>query len=269
MFGAEPGGPSVKTRRPPLHPLLRTARAASLIVVTVVAATLLGWFGYALFAWNGYASAQVDRSPDPGLDHFMPAYEIAERNEIAVDAPWTNTYAAECLMDLQDSPVIRSIFKSREIILRASPEPDADGQPSAFLAQAISLGWGVLAEDAGHEIIVGAVTQPWEPNVSFEALPADQFAGFQTPGYAKIVWTLDAEPTGPSTSIARTVTRVETTDPDSREKFRRYWATFSPGILLIRYQALDLVRDAAERDYRANGAATPKTCGQLESAAHN
>jgi len=240
-----------------------------LVVVCIIAAILIGWFAYALWAWMGYGSAQVNLQPDPGLDHFMPVYEIAERHEIAVDAPWTNTYAAECLVDLQDSPVIRSIFRGREIILRSSPEPDTDAQPSAFVAQAMSFGWGILAEDPGHEIIMGAVTQPWEANVAFESLPPDRFASFQTPDYVKIVWTLDAEPTGSSTSIARTITRVETTDPQARAKFRRYWATFSPGIIFIRYEALRLVRDASERGYKAHGVAAPATCAATEAAARD
>lgn len=251
----------------PVNPAARTVRGIFIAVVAIVAAILIGWFAYALYAWMGYGSAQVDRRPDAGLDHFMPVYEIAERHEIAVDAPWTNTYAAECLVDLQDSPVIRSIFRGREIVLRASPEPATAAQPSAFVAQALSLGWGILAEDPGHEIIMGAVTQPWQANVAFESMPPDRFAGFQTPDYVKIVWTLVAEPTGPSTSIARTVTRVETTDPQSRSKFRRYWATFSPGIIFIRYEALRLVRDAAERSYQANGVAAPATCAATEADA--
>ena len=250
-----------------MKPAVRTVRATFIVVGTIVAVILIGWAAYASWAWMGYGSAQVDRQPDAGLDHFMPVYEIAERHEVAVDAPWTNTYAAECLVDLQDSPIIRSIVRGREIILRSSPEPDAAGQPSAFVAQAISFGWGILAEDPGHEIIMGAVTQPWEANVSFESLPPDQFASFQTPDYVKIVWTLDAEPTGPTTSIARTITRVETTDPQARDKFRRYWATFSPGIIYIRYEALRLVRDAAERGYKAQGVAPPATCAATEAAA--
>jgi hypothetical protein len=38
-----------------------------------------------------------------------------------------------------------------------------------------------------------------------------------------------------------------TTDPVSRERFRRYWALLSPGILIIRYETLRLVRAEAER----------------------
>jgi hypothetical protein len=38
-----------------------------------------------------------------------------------------------------------------------------------------------------------------------------------------------------------------TTDPVSHERFRRYWAFLSPGILIIRYEILRLVRAEAER----------------------
>jgi hypothetical protein len=49
----------------------------------------------------------------------------------------------------------------------------------------------------------------------------------------------------------RTETRVATTDAYARERFRRYWAVFSPGILLIRRASLRLVKADAERRYRA------------------
>ena len=38
-------------------------------------------------------------------------------------------------------------------------------QPRGLLAATLALGWGVLAEVADREIVVGAVTKPWEPNV--------------------------------------------------------------------------------------------------------
>ena len=52
---------------------------------------------------------------------------------------------------------------------------------------------------------------------------------------------------GEKASIFSTETRVVTTDPESRSRFRRYWSVFSPGILLIRYETLRLVRREAER----------------------
>jgi hypothetical protein len=55
------------------------------------------------------------------------------------------------------------------------------------------------------------------------------------------------EPREAGHSLFRTETRVATTDPESRARFRRYWSVFSPGILVIRWEALRLVRRAAER----------------------
>jgi hypothetical protein len=67
---------------------------------------------------------------------------------------------------------------------------------------------GVLAEVPEREIVVGAVTRPWEPNVTFRAVPPDEFAAFREPDYVKIVWTLRADPIGAAESIYRTETRL-------------------------------------------------------------
>ena len=53
----------------------------------------------------------------------------------------------------------------------------------------------------------------------------------------------------------RTETRVTTTDAEARTKFRRYWSVFSPGIVLIRWLALEPVRREAERRVRTTRAA--------------
>ena len=113
--------------------------------------------------------------------------------------------------------------------------------------ETLAIGWGVLAETPGRLIVMGAVTKPWEPIVTFHAIAPQEFSRFHQPGFAKIIWTLEAVPLGPSRSVARTETRVVTTDSGSRRLFRRYWAVFSPGILLIRYEGLRLVKADAER----------------------
>ena len=66
----------------------------------------------------------------------------------------------------------------------------------------------------------------------------------------KIVWSIAADPIGPEESVARTETRVISTDAMARSKFRIYWAFLSPGIILIRRVALGLVKAAAERGTR-------------------
>jgi hypothetical protein len=119
-----------------------------------------------------------------------------------------------------------------------------------------SLGWGLLAELPGHEIVMGAVTKPWEPNPVFRSLPPDEFAAFHEPDYVKIIWTLRADPAGNNQSVFRTETRAVATDPKARTKFRRYWSLLSPGIIAIRRVMLPAVKADAEKLYqRASKAA--------------
>jgi hypothetical protein len=103
----------------------------------------------------------------------------------------------------------------------------------------------------GHEIVMGAVTRPWEPNVVFRGVPAEQFAAFDEPEYVKIVWTLRADAISPYSSVARSETRAVATDASARRKFRWYWARFSAGIVLIREVSMRLVQKEAERRARA------------------
>ena len=81
-------------------------------------------------------------------------------------------------------------------------------------------------------------------------LEPEVFAAFREPGYAKIAWTMVVEPRDAGESIFRTETRVSTTDAESRARFRRYWSAFAPGIRVIRWETLRLVRRAAERPAR-------------------
>jgi hypothetical protein len=182
---------------------------------------------------------------DALLDIFMPSYEVVERHHVRVAAPAEVAFAAATEMDLRQSPVVRGIFKSREWILggRAARDP----VPSGLLAQMRAIGWGVLAEVPGREIVMGAVTQPWMADVVFRALPPDTFAAFDEPDYVKIVWTLRTDPIGDGESMFRTETRASTTSPTARAKFRRYWSLVSPGIILIRWVSLWPLKAEAER----------------------
>jgi hypothetical protein len=182
---------------------------------------------------------------DPLLDSFMPEYDVAERHHVRVAAPAETTLRAAAAADLRQSAIVRGIFRLRELILGAKPE--STGRPIGLLAETQWLGWRVLAEQPGREIVVGAVTKPWLANVVFRGLAPDEFRRFNEPGYVKIAWTLRADPAGPSESIFRTETRVASTDPSARRKFRWYWARFSPGIVLIRRLLLGGLKADVER----------------------
>jgi hypothetical protein len=186
---------------------------------------------------------------DPLLDQFMSRYEIAERHHIRVAAPAAMTLAAARELDLFQRPIVRAIFKGRELILGAAA--DDRPRPRGMLAEVQSLGWVVLDEVPDRQIVVGAVTKPWEANVTFRSIPAEEFAAFHEPDYVKIAWTLRADPIGPKKSIFRTETRSIATDPVARAKFRRYWSFLSPGIILIRWASLKPLKADAERRARA------------------
>lgn len=179
------------------------------------------------------------------LDLFMPEYEIAERHHVNVAAPADVTFAAACDMDLLDSRVVRAIFKGRELLLGAKPAENK--LPRGLRAQTEGLGWRVLAQIPGREIVMGAVTQPWKGNVRFRGVAPDQFAKFHEPDYVKIAWTLRADSDGAEKSVFRTETRVVSTDALARSKFRRYWSFLSPGIILIRRLSLGPLKKAAEQ----------------------
>jgi hypothetical protein len=214
---------------------------------------------YAAAAWCRYgriASSAGDEH-DAVLDRFMPVYEVAERHHIQVAAPAAVVLGAAADAALEQSPVVRSIFRARGWIMRSHGARRRDER--GFLSQMRAIGWGTLAEIPGREVVMGAATQPWKADVVFRELPPEHFAAFEEPGYVKIAWTLRADPTSAATSTFRTETRVVATDPTARAKFRCYWALASPGIVLIRWALLRPVKQEAERRARAAAARTAQS----------
>jgi hypothetical protein len=210
----------------------------------ITAAAALTYAAYVAVTWCRYGSRGHDCPSEPLLDRFFPRYEVRECHERGVAAPADLTLAAAKEISLQRSPAIRAILALRAIPSRLKGTPQRRDD-RGILQQTLSIGWGVLAEEPGREIVMGAVTQPWKADVVFRALPPEEFAAFSESGYVKIAWTLEVEPVGSSRCVFRTETRAAATDPDSRAKFRRYWAFVSPGILLIRYEMLRLLGNEA------------------------
>jgi hypothetical protein len=231
-----------------------TAGLAGVAALTYATQAGLAWFRY------GHPAAPGPDEADCLLDHFMPDYEVVERHRVRVLAPAGVTLDAAMTTDMQASPIVRAIFRARELVLGASAE--TVNRPQGLLAQVQALGWRVLAETPGREIVVGAVTQPWMPDVTFRGLDPEAFRAFHEPGYVKIAWTLRADPDGPDRSVFRTETRVATTDATSRAKFRAYWARFSAGIILIRRLMLRDLKVMAERRGGGSRLADPQASGR-------
>ena len=220
--------------------------ARGLVATARTAATL--YAAYAAAAWFGYGRvtrAVSEAGRVPLLDALMPEFEVRVGHRVRVRAPADVTMRVAREMDIERSPIVRAIFKGRELMLGA--RPDEARRPRPLVAFMESLGWRVLAEDPGREIVLGAAMRPWQADVVFRGLAPDEFRAFQEPGFAKVAWTLRADPLGPEACTFSTETRVVTTDPESRARFRRYWALASPGMLLVRLAALRMLKREAER----------------------
>lgn len=107
-------------------------------------------------AWLRYGHVPAPRRQDQDalLDRFMPVYEIAERHHIRVATPAAVTLDAARTLDLFQRPTVSAIFKTRELMLGGST--DSRPELHELLAQVQSLGWVVLDEIRGREIVVGA-----------------------------------------------------------------------------------------------------------------
>jgi hypothetical protein len=213
-----------------------------------VGAGIFAYGAWSAASWVRYGHVHLERHPrDELLDGFIPDPEVDECHQFEVTAPATITLAVAKGMDLQASPVIKGIFWLRAVPTLLRGQPFRRRGPRGLLEETLALGFGVLAEIPDREVVVGTYTQPWHQQVTFHPLPPEQFAAFDEPGYVKIVYTLAAEPLGLDRSRFVTRTRVVTTDPESRRRFRRYWAPMSAGIILIRYLSLPMVKREAER----------------------
>lgn len=203
------------------------------------------------FLRYGHVKPPHGKAADPLLDSFMPTPDVREKHTTYVEAPADVTYAAGREFEIESSRIVRAIFKARELILRSAPveKPRVRG----FIEWMKAIGWGVLAEKPGRELVMGAVTKPWEANPVFRPVPPEEFAAFAEPDYVKIVWTVQAIPLRNGASLYRTETRAVATDAQARRKFRLYWSLLSPGIILIRRALLPAVKATAERMWQLEG----------------
>jgi hypothetical protein len=209
--------------------------------------------GYAgLVAWHRSRYGKVDHVAEPVaddlLDRFIPAPEVLEHHQIVIAAPAAVALATAKEMRLMDSPLVRIIIKARELVMGGAP--DRRSHPSELLAQMQSIGWVVLAERAGREIVLGAATMPWHANPVFRSIAPGEFEAFREPGYVKIAWSLRVDPLDASRCTFHTETRVSTTEPQARERFKRYWSFVAPGVELIRIAMLRPLKREAERRAR-------------------
>ena len=213
------------------------------------------WAAYSGVQWFRYGKAKEAADGDPLLDSVMPEYEAIDRHSITIHAPAEVAFEAASEIDIQQSRVVRAMFRSREWILGGRHRGEQT-PTKPLLEWAEELGWRRLAEVPGREVIFGSVVQPWLADVVFRSVAPDRFRIFDQPGYVKVVWSLRADSVSPEKCNLATETRVMATSADARVRFRTYWSALLPGIVLIRRVALRMAKRAAERMLAVEGYST-------------
>ncbi len=96
----------------------------------------------------GDAKVLADGVKDSLLDNYIPEPEVLEHHQIAISAPADVVITTAKQLELLKSPVIRAIFRARELALGG--EPDTRPHPTTLMEQMQSIGWVVLAERLGR-----------------------------------------------------------------------------------------------------------------------
>jgi hypothetical protein len=168
---------------------------------------------------------------------------VADRHEVNVAATAERTYRAVRTVDLAAAPVARLLYA-----IRFAPSIGRRHRPSrsVTLDDMVRIGFVVLAERPGVEIVLGVAGRFWTPSGAKDALTAGEFTGHARPGTAKAAMSFRVDALGIERSRVVTETRVLCADAAARRSFRRYWRVVRPGSAIIRRLALAQIKREAE-----------------------
>jgi hypothetical protein len=178
------------------------------------------------------------------LDRFLPEYDVVEHHEAAVDAPAERTFRAVKELDLARSPVVLVLLAVRGLptLFTGAVKPKL----RLRLEEILESGFVVLDEEPDQELVLGIVGKFWQPTSGVHRIQADEFIGFDDPGFAKAVWNFVVTERAGGGSTLVTETRVVCTDDEARRKFGWYWRLIGPFSALIRRILLGQIKRDAE-----------------------
>jgi hypothetical protein len=187
------------------------------------------------------------------LDRQLPSYEGRQFSAVVVDAPPGAVYAAVRALDpdqvARSFPAMRALgwLRALPAHLAAVLGRDTPRESGTLSAGEANDAFVVLADDGNAEFVVGMVGKFMTPTqLEFRRIEPGDFATFCEPGYGKVALNFRVCPYGARWSLVTTETRTVTTDPESRERFRRYWRLVGPFAGLIMRQWLRVAKRNAE-----------------------
>lgn len=210
-------------------------------------------FGAAALAVAGamllWYAASDDLPPSTStalLESIMPAYDVQEVHSTHVDARPATAYAAVLAVTPGETALARPFLWMRALPARVSGAGRIDdalwNRPFVSVPRT-----AILGSVPDREIVVGLIGEFWKlregERVAVQS--REQFMAFNRSGFAVSTLSFHVDPEG-SGSRVTTITRVRTTDPDSRRAFLRYWRVIGTGSAVLRRTWLRAAKARAE-----------------------
>ncbi|MGK2854023.1 MAG: hypothetical protein ACSLE3_07980 [Microbacteriaceae bacterium] len=176
------------------------------------------------------------------IESAMPTYDVKIAEHIIVAADPATTFAATRELDLLTvhSPLLDLSMWLRGLPARLSDRAGSPPPlPNLVIGEDMGLpGWTFLGEQRDREVAFGAVGRFWQPTIEWRDVALADFRDFDEPGWGKIAANFSVLPYGASATLLTYECRTVTTDPQSRQRFLRYWWLIRPFVGHIMRAAL-------------------------------
>jgi hypothetical protein len=173
------------------------------------------------------------------LDRFLPDYHFSQVHGVEVSAPFELVFDSVMACNLTQSPLVRSLFRLRRLPRCEITIPGLE-----------KIGFRILGVHQDREVVMGIAGRFWRPSAEILTITADEFAGFNSTGYAKAAGNFLVQPLAERCTRLTTETRIWCTSSGSRVLFGIYWTCIRPFSGLIRREWLRRVKERAERHSR-------------------
>lgn len=192
-------------------------------------------------------------------EDLLPIFDTSDEAAVVVHADVETTWQALLATDLLEVGRTHKLVGGLSM-LRVLPQIAAglahgelpEPVPDSMLLGELSDGtsgdgsWVLLGTRPEQEIAFGLVGKFWKPMIEYASVPADEFAHFDDPGWAKTIYAFRLTPVEGGTLLTA-VMRTATTDEHARRWFRRYWTYgVGSGAHILVAGVLESARENAE-----------------------
>ena len=170
-------------------------------------------------------------------EKYLPDFHFNEKHSIQISASPGRVSNLMTKLDVSSSWIIRIL-----LTLRGIPRKTSFG-----IERWKKMGFQILEQQEGREIILGLIGQFWKPSGNIHRFEVNEFVGFKSDQFAKATWNFEIIPMGESRIVVETETRIQCANDNVRKNFGRYWFFIKPFSGLIRMEILKIVKKKAEQ----------------------